>query len=180
MSSLITNFLRRNRSGSSVVVNCTRTLSSAAAPSPISTSTTTTQTQSASTQNYPELLANIRGTNSSGSRKSRYLRDEGVIPGVLYGLDDERNVLKRMVSVELKTIAKELRERKNSMENTIYRLRLDDGTAHLVTPRQLQVHPRKSTTIHTPLSLLTSFLTYRFDHFVCPCSFLQFWIFPLL
>ena len=76
---------------------------------------------------YPELIAALRGTGYSGSRKSRQLRDEGRIPGVLYGLDDDRNVLKRMVTVDLKTIAAELRERKSSMENTIYRLRLDAG-----------------------------------------------------
>ena len=147
MSSLITNVLRRNRIDSGVVVKCTRTLSSIAPPVP--TSTITSQISTILTPNYPELVAKIRGTDSSGSRKSRYLRDEGIIPGVLSGLDDERTVMKRMVSVELKTIAKELRERKNSMENTIYRLRLDDNTTHLVTPRQLQVHPCKfSTTIH--------------------------------
>ena len=83
MSSLVTNLLRRNRIGFGAgMVNCTRTLSSAAATSPASppTSTITTQT-TASTSNYPELLAKIRGTDSSGSRKSRYLREEGLIPG---------------------------------------------------------------------------------------------------
>ena len=145
MSTLITNILRRNRTISSVVIHCRQTLSSAAATAPAPTSTTITSQATTSASNHPELLAKIRGTNSSGSRKSRYLRDEGIIPGVLYGLDDERNVLKRMVSIELKAIAKELRDRKNSMENTIYRLHLDDGTSYLVTPRQLQVHPRKSS-----------------------------------
>jgi hypothetical protein len=48
-----------------------------------------------------------------------------------------------MVTVDLKTISAELRERKNSFENTIYRLHLDDNTTHYVTPRQLQVHPCK-------------------------------------
>ena len=161
MSSLITNILRRNRSVSSVIIPCTRTLSSAA-PASAPTSTTITTQTTTSSSNHPELLAKIRGTDSSGSRKSRYLRDEGIIPGVLYGLDDERNVLKRLVSIELKTIAKELRDRKNSMENTIYRLRLDDGTSHLVTPRQLQVHPRKilNSQQSLPPRILTPF--YRF------------------
>ena len=172
MSSLITNVLPRNRAVSDLVRNCTRTLSSAATAPALSSTTVTTHQTTSSTSTHPELLAKIRGTDSSGSRKSRYLRDEGIIPGVLYGLDDERNVLKRMVSIELKAIAKELRDRKNSMENTIYRLRLDDGTTHLVTPRQLQVHPRKYKTTNPYFPTLT-YLVHHSPFFQC-------WTFRLL
>jgi hypothetical protein len=137
-----------------------------AAPSSSSSPSSATATMS-----FPELAATLRGTGHSGSRRSRQLRDQGRIPGVLYGLDDDRNVLKRMVSVDLKTIAAELRERKSSMENTIYRLRLDDGTTHLVTPRQLQVHPRELAPLSRGFPPLFCFSCQRSLLFQC-------WTFP--
>ena len=131
----------------SIVKNSTLRALSSTATSPSATSATAASSSAsvyvAATDGPPEIVASIRATGISGSRKSRSLRDQGKIPGVFYGLDEEKNVLKRMVTVDMKIIAAELRERKNSFENTIYRLRLDDNTTHYVTPRQLQVHPCK-------------------------------------
>lgn len=65
-----------------------------------------------------------------------------MVPGVLYGVDDDRNVLKSMVSVDKKTLVRELQERGKSFENTVYEVSIsgENGTVskHLVTPRQTQ------------------------------------------
>ena len=92
---------------------------------------------------YPEILGIVRESKHSGSRRSRLLRRQNQVPGVLYGLDDEKNVLKRMIMVDMKSIEREMRNRKSSFENTLYELKLSDDTSYQVTPRQLQVHPCK-------------------------------------
>lgn len=71
---------------------------------------------------------------------------EGKIPGVLYGVDDDRNVLKRMVTIEKKKLLKELNQKGRSFENTLYNLVLESeagSSSHLVVPRQAQFCPCK-------------------------------------
>eukprot|EP00596_Hydrurales_sp_CCMP1899_P010868 CAMPEP_0119043050 /NCGR_PEP_ID=MMETSP1177-20130426/16950_1 /TAXON_ID=2985 /ORGANISM="Ochromonas sp, Strain CCMP1899" /LENGTH=149 /DNA_ID=CAMNT_0007010291 /DNA_START=306 /DNA_END=758 /DNA_ORIENTATION=+ len=46
-----------------------------------------------------------------------------------------------MIYVHLRDIEREIRARKTSLECTVFNLKLDDDTEHLVTPRQLQIHP---------------------------------------
>jgi ribosomal protein L25 (general stress protein Ctc) len=68
------------------------------------------------------------------------------IPGVIYGVDDDRNVLKHMVTVDKKLLAKELRERGRSFENTLYEIVLETetgNTSYVVVPRQTQFCPCK-------------------------------------
>jgi ribosomal protein L25 (general stress protein Ctc) len=64
-----------------------------------------------------------------------------LVPGVLYGVDEDNNVVKTMIHVKLRALEKEIRERKTSLECTVFKLKLDDNTEHIVTPRQLQIHP---------------------------------------
>lgn len=59
----------------------------------------------------------------------------------MYGVDDDRNVVKTMCAVDKNIINKALREKGRSFENTLFELQLDDKTSHLVTPRQLQISP---------------------------------------
>jgi ribosomal protein L25 (general stress protein Ctc) len=90
---------------------------------------------------YPRLSVHVRSTGLTGSRKSRELRSQNLVPGVLYGVDDDRNVLKTMVTMDSKLLMKEIEQRGSSFENTVYELLLetDNGTTkHLVTPRQTQ------------------------------------------
>lgn len=66
---------------------------------------------------------------------------EGLIPGVLYGTDDDGNVLKTMITVDKKQLGVELIKKGKSFENTVYELKIQGGTNTdrlLVTPRQAQ------------------------------------------
>ncbi len=94
-----------------------------------------------STNTYPALAAQVRSTGLTGSRKSRELRSQNLVPGVLYGVDDDRNVLKTMVTIDSKLLMKEIETRGSSFENTVYELTMEGengNTKHLVTPRQTQ------------------------------------------
>lgn len=69
---------------------------------------------------------------------------ENKLPGVVYGVDDDRNVLKLMVTVDLPVIEKELRRLGQKFENTIYEMTIQDEQQselqkHLVVPRQTQL-----------------------------------------
>eukprot|EP01039_Chlorochromonas_danica_P001304 gene1303-1423_t len=93
---------------------------------------------------HPEIIAELRSTGMAGSRRSRAMREEGRIPGVLYGVDDDRNVLKRMVTIDKKKLLKELNQKGSSFENTLYNLVLESeagSSSHLVVPRQAQFCP---------------------------------------
>ncbi len=68
----------------------------------------------------------------------------GFIPGVVYGQDDDKNVVKTLVGVDQKMLAKELREKGTTFENTLYELVVDGEHGPmkvLVTPRQTQFNP---------------------------------------
>jgi ribosomal protein L25 (general stress protein Ctc) len=65
---------------------------------------------------------------------------EGKIPGVLYGVDKDRNVVKVLIYTELKEIEREVRIRGAALENTIYDL-VVEGNVHKVIPRQIHFNP---------------------------------------
>jgi len=95
---------------------------------------------------YPQLTAEVRSPVLVGSSKMRRLRESGLVPGVIYGVDEDQNVVKIMVTVDEKSVLTEMRVKGKSLESTIYELHVksgDSGVAqkHLVTPRQLQVNP---------------------------------------
>ena len=90
---------------------------------------------------YPQIRAELRTVH--GSYKSRLLREQKIVPGVYYGKDDDRNVIKVPIQVDMLALNREIRKYGISFENTIYEMLLNDEK-HLVTPRQLQVDPGKA------------------------------------
>jgi ribosomal protein L25 (general stress protein Ctc) len=69
---------------------------------------------------------------------------EGFIPGVVYGQDDDKNTVKTLIGVNQKILAKELREKGTTFENTLYEIVVDGEHGPLkvlVTPRQTQFNP---------------------------------------
>lgn len=96
----------------------------------------------AAVSNLPQLTVKARDPKQMGSRKSRELRESsGLIPGVVYGVDEDRNVVKISVVTPVKELVKEMRVKGRSFENTLYEIIFEDGSKHVVTPRQLQLHP---------------------------------------
>ena len=94
----------------------------------------------------------------TGSRVSRSLRAEGIIPGVLYGTDHQGNVMKLVIGIDKKILMKEMRVRNNSFENTLYEMNVN-GTKYMVTPRQLQVNPITDEPLGNNIHSLTSLFT---------------------
>lgn len=81
-----------------------------------------------------------------------------MVPGVVYGVDSNGNVMKRLVYSSKREILRELNRQHFSFENTLYEVSLEAGSPAeglLVTPRQLQVDPIKGQ----PLSC--NFLVYH-------------------
>jgi large subunit ribosomal protein L25 len=80
------------------------------------------------------------------TRKNQRLRDNGRLPGVLYGVDEDKNVVKMNLTVDTKAVNRELRALGDSIENTIYELNVVDEstgetTTHAVLPRQIPLNP---------------------------------------
>jgi ribosomal protein L25 (general stress protein Ctc) len=68
----------------------------------------------------PILIASLRSSKDNGSRPSRRLREEGMVPGVIYGKYNNMNNIKIQVSLPMKDIKKELRVFGNSFENRYF------------------------------------------------------------
>ena len=66
-----------------------------------------------------------------------------MIPGIVYGKDDDKKNLSIRVMVPVKPLNKLIRERKHSFENTVQKLVLDDNSEYIVVARQLQLDPCK-------------------------------------
>jgi hypothetical protein len=71
---------------------------------------------------------------------------DNLVPGVVYGVDDDRNVLKIMVVADRPILEKQLRTFGRTFENTIHELFISgnegsEHTKHLVLPRQTQFCP---------------------------------------
>lgn len=66
------------------------------------------------------------------------------MPGVIYGVDEDKNIVKILISVKENDLVVEMKKRGQSLENTLYEIHLPDETKHLVTPRQIQFNPRES------------------------------------
>jgi len=73
---------------------------------------------------YPTIELTVRDNAQSGSRRSQKLREARLIPGVIYGVDENRNIVKSMFTVKQKDLMRELRQNKQSFENTIYEVTL--------------------------------------------------------
>ena len=151
---------------------------------------------------FPSLEVTVRDMSKSGSRKSRVLRKgyislnkllyhvnitflyserfiANLVPGVVYGNDEDNNVIKQMITIPQNELMRELRQKGVSFENTVYELTIkrtldsdaSEGTdaqqtpseivsKFLVTPRQTQFNPGKETLVYAFifLNLFLSFL----------------------
>ena len=101
---------------------------------------------------------------TSGSKVSRRLRRQGLIPGVIYGNTPEgkgkgpNHPLNAKVEVvtEHSDLQRELRAHKRAFESRVYELRIDGSDeVHSVLPRHCQMHP--------------------IDNQVLNCNFLRYW-----
>ena len=59
----------------------------------------------------------------------------------MYGKDDDGNVLKLSIVVNLLDLNREVRRLGYSIENTLYEVEIDNGASYIVVPRQLQIDP---------------------------------------
>ena len=80
------------------------------------------------------------------TRQCEKLRQNGQVPGVVHGVNEDGSAMKHMVVVNAKFLNRELRELGITLENTIYDLVLEDAEAQTtitipVTPRQLTTNP---------------------------------------
>ena len=66
---------------------------------------------------------------------------EGSTPGVIYGKDENNNVLKVCVLMDEIRLTAEIRRRGIVFENTLYEVSLENGLKYLAIPRQLQLNP---------------------------------------
>jgi ribosomal protein L25 (general stress protein Ctc) len=64
-----------------------------------------------------------------------------MIPGVIYGVDEHKEIVSVKIMMPVKPLNKLIRDLKNSLENTVQVIKLDDNSQYLVTPRQLQIDP---------------------------------------
>lgn len=120
-------------------------------------------------RSFDAMVRQARGN----TRKNQRLRDSGRLPGVLYGVDEDKNVVKVNLTVDMKSVMRELRALGDSIENTIYELKLTDEktgevSSHAVLPRQIPLHPLADT----PMSI--NFLKYWPGQFVrIPLSYIN-------
>ena len=76
------------------------------------------------------------------TKKIRKLRDvEKLIPGLLYGKDNEGNQLKILVQIDTKQLNRLIRTYGRSLETIVFDLKFPDGRSYLASPRQLQECP---------------------------------------
>lgn len=66
-----------------------------------------------------------------------------MIPGIVYGKDDDKKNLAVKIMIPVKPLNKLVRDRKHSFENTVQKIVLDDNSEYLVMARQLQLDPCK-------------------------------------
>ena len=67
---------------------------------------------------------------------------EKMVPGVIYGLDDENNTLKLCIKLPQKDVLQQLRARGSKFENTLFEI-IVNNDKFLVVPRQTQFSPSK-------------------------------------
>ena len=103
-----------------------------------------------------------------GSRCSRYLRRNKMIPGILYGSDPTQGILstqpqsKLLVQTEMRELQRELDRYHHHIESRVYDLTVFEhpeetqGTVHRVIPKNLQRHP-----VHGSQIYCINFLRYH-------------------
>lgn len=77
----------------------------------------------------------------TGSRRMARARKKGLVPGVLYGRNADGTMAEPvLLYMEERDVAREMRERGETLENTLYDLTINGETVR-VLPRQLHTHP---------------------------------------
>jgi large subunit ribosomal protein L25 len=91
--------------------------------------------------------------NLEGSRPSRYLRRNTIIPGILYGGNPELGIFshqqesKQLIQTDARELQRELDRYHHDIESRVYDLTVyehpeaTEGVVHRVMPRNLQRHP---------------------------------------
>lgn len=95
------------------------------------------------------LLASSRLTNRTGTIAAKLMRQQGFIPGSMYGGGGSMQGKDRMLMIPERDVLTELRARGQSIENTLYKLRFneDEDDEHVVLVRQLQMHAFRNQAI---------------------------------
>lgn len=78
-----------------------------------------------------------------GSNYSKFLRENGAIPGVLYGSDGKGHDERVLIAVPTSEVDRFMTRLNLSFESTLFYLDVE-GERTLVFPRQLSCHPSRS------------------------------------
>ncbi|KAJ1449551.1 ribosomal protein L25/Gln-tRNA synthetase [Pelagophyceae sp. CCMP2097] len=92
---------------------------------------------------YTRIPAELR--TEDGTRKCEEMRQAGRLPSVLYGVSDEGVFERKLLTISLRDIQREVRVHQSSIENTMFMLDVSDGTSELVLARQIQVKAASDT-----------------------------------
>jgi len=77
----------------------------------------------------------------TGSRRMNRARKAGLVPSVLYGRRaDGTDAEPQLLFLEERDVAREIRKRGKTLENTLFDLTINGETVR-VLPRQLEMHP---------------------------------------
>jgi large subunit ribosomal protein L25 len=83
-----------------------------------------------------------------GTKACKFIRERfGLVPGVIFGGDPAKSE-PRLIAVRERDLKREQMSRRGSLENTLYRLELEDGSSVLAFPRQLTKHVVRDKLIH--------------------------------
>ncbi len=83
-----------------------------------------------------------------GTKACTFIREQfGLVPGVIFGGDPTKSE-PRLIAVRERDLKREQMSRRGSLENTLYRLELEDGSSVLAFPRQLTKHVVRDKLIH--------------------------------
>lgn len=87
------------------------------------------------------LKATVRGEEQLGTKAARRARQEGLLPGILYGPDETGRDVKVPLFLSMDDVRREVNARGSSLENTLFDLEVEGEGTVRVLPKQLQVHP---------------------------------------
>ena len=86
-------------------------------------------------------LATIILHDATHSNVPIHLYTVGMIPGIIYGVAEDKTNLSIRIMLPVKPLNKLIRDLKHGFENTVHIVRIDNDTEYTVTPRQLQIDP---------------------------------------
>lgn len=102
----------------------------------------------------PTIEATVRSLDDTGSRYSRRLREEGKLPGVLYGPGVDGDKERYLITVERRDIERHMRRLGDSIASTVFDLQLGEYKQRVLI-RDLDRDPG------TAMPIAVNFLRYR-------------------